>query len=108
MKILMEQSGSRQSVRRGQSGLQQQSEAEQSTDVHESGYEYSFDEVAVRGYMTLNEVSENYEIPVSHLLEKLGLPDNTDGNETFGRLRRVYDFEMQDVRRIILEYQGIE
>jgi len=101
-----EQSGSQQSIRREQSGSQKQSRTEQSTDEHESGYEYSFDEIAVRGYMTLNEVSEEYEVPVSHILEELGLPDNTDKTETFGQLRKIYDFEMQDVRRIILEYQG--
>jgi len=100
-----EESDSQQTLRRERSGSQQQSSTEQSTDAHESGYEYSFDEIAVRGYMTLKEVAEEYEIPVSYILKGLSLPENTDENETFGRLRRIYDFEMHDVRRIILEYQ---
>ena len=106
--LTTEQFDTHQSVRREQPDLQQQSGIQQSTDVHESGYEYSFDEVAVRGYMTLNEVSEKYKIPAEDIIRELGLPDNTDKNETFGRLRRIYDFEMQDVRRIILEYQERE
>ncbi len=100
-----EQADSQQFTREEQSGSQQQSETEQLTDEHGTGYEYSFDEIAVRGYMTLNEISVEYEVPVSHILDELGLPGNTDRNETFGRLRKIYDFEMHDVRRIILDYK---
>lgn len=100
-----ERPGSQQSARREQSGAQQQSGTEQSTDRHGTGYEYSYDEIAVRGYMTLSDVSIEYEVPVSYILDELGLPGNTDRNETFGRLRKIYDFEMHDVRRIILDYR---
>jgi hypothetical protein len=106
--ISKEKPGSQETTGREGTGSQRQSSTERSADVHESDGEYSFNEVSVRGYMTLKQVSEEYGVPVSHILEKLGLPDNTDRNETFGRLRRIYDFEMHDVRRIILEYQGAE
>jgi hypothetical protein len=103
-----ERPGSQQSVRKERTESQQPSETEELTGEHGTGYEYSYDEIAVRGYMTLSDVSEEYEVPVSHILDELGLPGNTDWSETFGRLRRIYDFEMHNVRRIILEYQGTE
>lgn len=100
-----EESGSQQTTGREGTGSQRQSSTERSADVDESDSEYSFNEVSVRGYMTLKQVSEEYGVSVSHILNELGLPANTDRDETFGRLRRIYDFEMHDVRRIILEYQ---
>ena len=100
-----ERSGSQQSVRREQTESQQPSETEEFSDEHGTGDEYSYDEIAIRGYMTLSDASVEYDVPVTHILVELGLPGNTDRNETFGRLRRIYDFEMHDVRRIILEYK---
>jgi len=81
-------------------------ESNQSAEEHESGYEFSVNEISVRGFMTLKEVSEEYKVPASHIFKELGLPENTDANETFGQLRKIYDFEMHDVRRIIHEYKG--
>ncbi|MBL7112525.1 MAG: DUF4405 domain-containing protein [Bacteroidales bacterium] len=68
-------------------------------------HEVSGAEVDVRGYMTVKEISDEFEVPVDHILKELGLPENTDEKETFGRLRRRYDIEMHDVRQIILDYK---
>jgi hypothetical protein len=100
-----EQDGSQQPSGREEPASQKQSMTEQSSNEHEPDNEFSFDEIAVRGNMTLSEVSTYYKVPVSHILKELGLPENTDENETFGRLRKIYDFEVHDVRRIILDYQ---
>lgn len=102
--IPSEASAEDQRIESEQSGSEQSLRTEQSAEEHESGYELSVDEVSVRGFMTLNEVSEEHAVPVSHILKELGLPENTDENETFGQLRKIYDFEMHDVRRIILDY----
>ena len=61
--------------------------------------------IEVRGYMTLNEVAERYEIPIDYLKRKLNLPPSIPGGEKLGWLRRRYGFRMSDVETIIDEYQ---
>jgi len=60
----------------------------------------------IRGYMTLREVSVEYNIPISYLKEKLNLPDYISEYEQLGRLRRAYGgFRMSDIEEIILNYK---
>jgi len=59
----------------------------------------------IKGYMTLNEVAETYSVPIEHLKTKLGLPQETPGDEKLGALRRSFGFKMTDVGRIIDEYR---
>jgi hypothetical protein len=66
--------------------------------LEESGLE-------VRGSMTLQEVSRQYNVPTGVLKEKLNLPASVPDNERLGRLRRAYGFKMSEIERIILEYQ---
>ncbi|MBN1910648.1 MAG: hypothetical protein JW818_12960, partial [Pirellulales bacterium] len=70
--------------------------AEPSTE-HEHG---------IRGSMTLAEVEEATGVPAVHLLEKLGLPQDTPPNSRLGPLRRQHGFAMEDVRRIVEEYKA--
>ena len=74
-------------------------------DQPEVPHEVSSAEVDVRGYMTLKEVSETFNVPADHILKELGITDRVNERETFGRLRRSYGFEMHEVRDIILKYQ---
>jgi hypothetical protein len=60
--------------------------------------------ITVRGYMTLGEVAEKYDVPVDCLKTHLGLPESTPGEEQLGRLRKSYDFTMSDVERIIAKF----
>ncbi len=59
----------------------------------------------VRGSMTLQEVSRQYNIPTSVLKEQLKLPASTPDTERLGRLRRAYGFNMSQVERIILKHR---
>jgi len=59
----------------------------------------------VRGSMTLQEVSRQYNIPASILKEQLKLPASVPDTERLGRLRRSYGFKMSEVERIFLKYQ---
>ena len=59
----------------------------------------------IRGYMTLQEVSRQYNIPTAVLKEQLKLPPSVPDNEKLGRLRRSYNFNMSEVERIIQKYQ---
>lgn len=64
--------------------------------------------IDVQGFMTLKEVSENYQVPVSHIKSKLGIPLSVSDNERLGRLRRTYGFTMSDVRDIIIAYKDTQ
>jgi uncharacterized protein DUF4405 len=59
----------------------------------------------IRGSMTLKEVEKMTGVPVTYILGKLGLPDDTDPENRLGRLRRQYGFYMHDVREIVEKYQ---
>lgn len=57
--------------------------------------------VRIRGSMTLADVEQISKVPVDRILQQLGLPPDVPRDETLGRLRRTYGFEMSDVRRIV-------
>jgi len=58
----------------------------------------------LQGYMSLQEISTMYEVPVSHLLEKLEITDSRLARERLGRIRRSYGFTMGDIEDIIRAY----
>jgi hypothetical protein len=64
--------------------------------------------IDVQGFMTLKEVSENYQVPTSHIKSKLGIPLSVSDNERLGRLRRTYGFTMSEVRDIIIAYKNTQ
>ena len=68
---------------------------------HEAEHERT---LLIQGYMSLQQVSELYEVPVSHLLEKLGIEDARLGRERLGWIRRSYNFTMSDIEDIIRAY----
>jgi len=55
----------------------------------------------VTGQHTLQDIEEATGISARTIAEKLGLPPQTDLNETLGRLRRRYGFEIQEVRDLV-------
>lgn len=62
-------------------------------------------DIEVLGSMSLINVSLKYNVPVSHILDKLDLPSGVSGNEQLGRLRRLYGFKMSDIELIIHNYR---
>jgi len=59
---------------------------------------------SIRGFMTLAEVQEATGVPADHILRELGLPPSVEHKERLGRLRTVYGFTIDDVRRIVQAY----
>jgi len=62
------------------------------------------DTEAIRGSMTLREVSESTAVPLDHLITQLGLPLGFDPDERIGRIRQRYDISPADVRRVVKDY----
>ena len=56
--------------------------------------------VHIYGSMTLNEVAEKYNIPVTGLASSINVPVEF-ANERLGRLRKQYGFQMYDLRKYI-------
>lgn len=54
----------------------------------------------VQGSMTLQYVADKYNVPVGIIASELKVPQNL-ADEKLGRLRRQYNFTMDDVRNII-------
>jgi hypothetical protein len=58
-------------------------------------------QAGIRGNMTLAEIEELTGVPVNRILRELELPLSIPRDSRLGRLRRKYDFEMQDVRAAV-------
>ncbi len=69
---------------------------------HEAKYKNR--NIDIKGYMTLNEVSDKYNVPVEHLKSELNIPDKERGDTRLAQLKRKYAFTMSDVINIIDEY----
>ena len=55
----------------------------------------------IDGTMTLTDVERLTGVPAAVLLRELGLPDNLPRDEQMGRLRKRYNFDLQDVREVL-------
>lgn len=64
---------------------------------------YKKQEIDITGSMTLNDVVEKYDCPLSKLKDELDLPDFIDGSERLGHLRKQYGFRLGDVKEIIIK-----
>ena len=56
--------------------------------------------VEVYGYMTLQQVSDFYEIPIDELTEIIHVPKDAS-NEKLGRLRKQYTFHLSELKKYI-------
>jgi len=71
-------------------------------DEHETG-------ILITGQTSLRELEEKTGIPKSTILKEMGIPTNIPYSETLGRLKRRYNFTMQELRdkiEILLKKTG--
>jgi len=59
--------------------------------------------IVITGQTTLKQVEEATGIPAKDIAAKLGLPAKVSPDESFGRLRKLYPFTLQDVRGTVTE-----
>jgi hypothetical protein len=57
--------------------------------------------VTITGRQTLRHVENATGIPATEIVKRMGLPEQTSVDETLGRLRRLYGFEIQEVRDLV-------
>jgi len=62
-------------------------------------------DIEVKGFMTLQEVSDKHNIACDTLINKLNLPENTNCNTKLGKLRKKYGFTMSKIENVIIEFR---
>jgi len=62
--------------------------------------------IEIKGYMTLKEVSQKYHVPTIYIKERLTIPNSISDNSKLGHLKRRYNFEMNEVKNIIIKHSN--
>ena len=62
--------------------------------------------IEVKGFMTLQEVSNKYDVSCDLIKEKLEIPKSVTNNSKLGFLRKQYNFKMSDVELIIFNHKN--
>jgi len=60
--------------------------------------------VRISAGMSLKEVAERTGVPVEDLMVELDIPDDVNPDAKLGDLCRKYQFKMEDVKEVILDY----
>ena len=60
--------------------------------------------IEVLGSMSLKEVEKKHNVPANAIKKYLGIPLSASDNESLGRLRRRYNFNMSEIGRFIEKY----
>jgi Domain of unknown function (DUF4405) len=66
---------------------------------------HKYEDISIRGSMTLKEVEETTGVPASYIIKSLNLPETVSEEEPLGPLKRQYGFEINDVREIVKGYK---
>ena len=75
-------------------------------EKHEAEHHHVDPSIEVKGYMTLLEVSQAYDISCDVIKEKLEIPSSVSNKSQLGHLRKQYSFKMSDVEFIIANYKN--
>ena len=62
--------------------------------------------MAIRGFMTLDEVSEKHNVPIHCLKTHLGIPASAPNTAKLGTLKETCNFTMSDVEKVIALYRA--
>ena len=73
-------------------------------EVEERIIEIGNKKIVITGSLTFGQIERITGVPAHFLTRKLGIPPNYRRNLNLGRLRRMYNFKIQDVRKYIREY----
>lgn len=72
-----------------------------SQDSREEKYHARVGSVTITGRQTLRQLEYATGIPSREIARRIGLPEHASMDETLGRLRRIYGFEIQEVRDLV-------
>ncbi len=72
--------------------------SESSALTHESEF--------VRGRMTLSEIEQRTGVPAAYIIERLDMPTDVLRDVGIAKLGKSFNFDIDDVRRIVSEYKA--
>jgi hypothetical protein len=81
-------------------------EVSQTAADHHERSSQTPEKIVILGSMSLTDVEEQTGLPAVYLIEKMGLPPDTDRRQRLGQLKRKYGFTMDDVRRAAEVYRA--
>jgi len=61
-------------------------------------------EIEIRGNMSLQTIEQLTSVPARYIIASLGLPQYVPRYQTLGKLRKIYNFTIQDVRKSLRTY----
>lgn len=67
-------------------------------------YRHNHKKYDIRGYMTLQEISQKYNIPCKYLQEQLNITEIESTNIKLGWLKKRYNFKLSDIRLAVEKY----
>ncbi len=67
---------------------------------------HKYEDIEIRGSMTLLEIEEATGVPGEYIIEILKLPGSVSKEERLGILKRKHGFEMNAVREAVKEYKS--
>ncbi|HRW63054.1 MAG TPA: DUF4405 domain-containing protein [Bacteroidales bacterium] len=74
------------------------------SEEHDGHHHHIDESIEVKGYNTLQEISDLYGIPCDVLKEKMNIPSGVSNTYKLGHLRKEYGIKMSDVELIIHNY----
>jgi len=63
--------------------------------------------IEVKGFMTIQEVSDKYKISCNKIKEELNIPKSTLNSSKLGHLRKQYNFKMSDLELVIAKFKKL-
>jgi hypothetical protein len=73
--------------------------------IYDEKYDKNTD-FELKGYMTLEEISNKYDIPSSYIKAHLHIPTSVPDIQKLGQLKKQYSFNMSDIKTIINDYKN--
>jgi len=62
--------------------------------------------IEVKGFMTIQEVSDKYKISCDVIKKNLNIPTSTANSSKLGHLRKQYNFKMSDLELVIAKFKN--
>lgn len=74
-------------------------------EKHNDGHHNIDPDIEVKGFMTIQEVSDKYGVPCAKIKEALDISVSTPNSSKLGHLKKQYNFKMSDVELIIANHK---
>lgn len=67
---------------------------------------HKYEEIIIKGSMTLMEIEETTGVPADYIIEALNLPKSVSTEEKLGSLKRKFGFDLNDIREIVSKHKN--